>query len=60
MLVIESSLILPAFRDDKNTRAREYLRQIVSTRKYLIPAHKRVGYGYHTIRTRGYSLPAKN
>ena len=61
-------------RDGKNTRARGYPRiksamdsyypRVINTRGQrvagiLIPAYKRVGYGYHTIRTRGYPLPAK-
>jgi len=53
--------------DGKNTRVRGYPRIKSTTDSYyprvagiLIPAYKWVGYGYHTIRTRGYPLPAKN
>jgi len=54
-------------RDGKNTRARRYPRIKSATDSYypqvagiLIPGYKRVMYGYHTIRTRRYPLPAKN
>jgi len=54
-------------RDDKHIRACGYLRIKSAMDSYyprvaaiLIPAYKRVGYGYHIIRTRGYPLPAKN
>jgi len=54
-------------RDGKNIRARRYPRIKFVTDSYyprvagiLIPGYKRVGYGYHTIRTREYPLPAKN